>query len=518
MSQLELVAYHCPQCGGNVKIDSLVANVKCLHCDCVLKVEPKRADPSEKKPRSRGADKPPPFLPPREPTVVTKELGRYDVTLLRQSITETAGEAMVWVPLDEKRAGVYLVRVVEEGKGSSAKPVPGPLGEIALAMTRSLRERRDPGLAVKAALRALEASRAPGMLEAFAGVFDSDRSELVTLNAGVNGVLVHASVEEGRTMSGSWDRGSLDRRQLRTNNQDAFANRSPTHLARGDVLVVSSLGERRSIHEALDKHWNADSLEIARAVHTAYWDERINSWDAHVPPVGDVLIIGVRVRGNSEIRSAPDVPLTVKSFRSKLFDIAIAPAEGAFVDWRPLHSNRHQLVWLEGPGVTREAGEKIVAAALEVSDGQTGDNDNPRRAGRDAGIPGGVKALVIQVHDVHGKLSYWTRHWKSGFTLGTRSDRTPTHQQFDEGGDSWPRDGGRLLVPGELPITKAFAHLDQLPYHWQGGKASCLYELCKDHEDFAASESFVKAAAVAARRDDPNASLNGLGAVTRLPE
>ncbi|MEZ0229738.1 MAG: hypothetical protein ACAI25_14015 [Planctomycetota bacterium] len=518
MSQLELVAYHCPQCGGNVKIDSLVANVKCLHCDCVLKVEPKRPEPAEKRPaRARGDDKPPPFLPPREPTVVTRELGRFEITILRQSITESAREAMVWVPLDQHRAGVYLVRIVEEGKGSSGKPIDGPLGELAIAITKSLRERRDPGLAIKAALRAIDNSRKPGMVAAFAGVFDSEKSELVMLNSGVTGVLIHASVEEGRTISPSYDRGLLDRRQLRS-NPDIFANRDPIQLARGDVLVVSTVGDRRSIHEALDKHWSADSLEIARSVHEAFWEERINSYDAHIPPLGDVLVIGIRVRGNSEMRPEPEVPLAVRSFRSKLFDIALAPAEGAFIDWRPLHSNRHQLVWLEGPGVTKELGDKVVAGTLEVSDGQTGDNDNPRRAGRDAGIPAGVKVLVLQVHDVHGKCSYWTRHWKPGFSLGTRSDRNPTHQQFDEGGDTWPREGGRVLLAGELPFTKAFAHLDQLPYFWSGGKASCLYELGKDHEDHATSEGFLRAAAAGIKRDDPAATLNGLGVVTKLAE
>lgn len=517
MSQLELVAYHCPQCGGNVKIDSLVANVTCAHCGCVLKVEPQRAEKPERKQRAGEKERPPAFLPPREPTVVTRELGRFQVTLLRQSIREDAREAMVWVPLDEHRAGVYLVRIVEEGKGSSATPIAGPLGEIALAMTKSLRERRDPGLAIKAALRTLDSSRAPGLLEAFAGVFDSEKSELTMLNSGVNGVLVHASVEEGRTISPSYDRGALDRRQLRS-NPDVFANRSPILLTRGDVLTVSNVGERRSIHEALDKHWSADSLEIAKSVHEAFWHERINAYDSHVPPVGDVLVIGVRVRGNAEIRPEPEVPLSVKSFRSPLFDIALAPSEAGFVDWRPLHSKRHQLVWLEGPGVTKELGDKVVAATLEVSDGQTGDNDNPRRAGRDAEIPAGVKALVLQVHDVHGKLSYWSRNWTEGFTLGTRSDRTPTHQQFDEGGDSWPREGGRLLIPGEAPLAKKFAHLDQLPFYWSGGKASCLYELCKDQEDHATSESFLRATAVAIKHDNPAASLGGLGVVTKLAD
>src|SRR5207249_2183456 len=113
------------------------------------------------------------------------------------SIREDAREAMIWVPLDEQRAAIYLLRIVEEPRSNPSKPLAGPLGELALATTKSLRERRDPGLAVKAALRALDQSRSPGLLEAFVAVFDSKKSELTTVNAGCPGALVHASVELG---------------------------------------------------------------------------------------------------------------------------------------------------------------------------------------------------------------------------------------------------------------------------------------------------------------------------------
>ncbi len=512
MGELELVAYHCPQCGGNVTATASAENVRCEHCGCVLRVEGKKQEaPPPPPPRPKQPERPPPFVPPREPTVVTRELGRFEVTLLRQSIRPDPTEAMIWVPLDEERAGIYLLRIVSE-QGSVVKPLQGPLGELALAATKSLRERRDPGLALKAALRALDASRAPGFLGGFVAVLDSERSHVVALNAGAPGALLHASVELGSTTCPGYDHRALDRKQLRA-SQDAFGNEDPVLLARGDVLVVSSLGAPRSLHDALDKHWTASSLEVARAVHDAYWAERFKAWDSHVPPNGDVLVVAVRVRGNSELRPEPQASLPVKTFETKLFQVALAAGEGAFVDFRPLHSERHQLVWIEGapPELCAKAAESIFA----LFDGKSGDNDNARRAGREAGIPGGARALVLQMHDVHGKVSYWTQGWKSAFPLGTRTDRTPTHQQFDGGGEAWPRAGGRLLFPGSIPLARNFWLLDQLPLNWTGGKASCFYELAKDHEDHATGEGFLAALACAVRRDAASAPLDGIGAVTR---
>src|SRR5271170_7813292 len=99
MSELDLVAYHCPQCGGNVAVVSASENVACQHCGCVLRIEGERRRPPPEP--ARRPERPPPFVPPREPTFTSRELGRYQVTLLRQSIREDASEAMVWVPLDE---------------------------------------------------------------------------------------------------------------------------------------------------------------------------------------------------------------------------------------------------------------------------------------------------------------------------------------------------------------------------------------------------------------------------------
>ena len=75
------------------------------------------------------------------------------------------------------------------------------------------------------------------------------------------------------------------------------------------------------------------------------------------------------------------------------------------------------------------------------------------------------------------------------------------------------------LAEVQIPAFARFlrrSHLDELPHHWSGGKASCLYELGKDHEDLANGEKFLRSLAQAVRRDVSECPLDGLGAVTTV--
>ena len=64
---------------------------------------------------------------------------------------------------------------------------------IAEAALERLRERRDPGLAIKAALQALSDREQPGWLEGFVALFDAEQSQVVACNAGCASALIRAT-------------------------------------------------------------------------------------------------------------------------------------------------------------------------------------------------------------------------------------------------------------------------------------------------------------------------------------
>jgi hypothetical protein len=478
-------------------------------------------------------------VPLTEVTARTSAFGRLDVAVLRQPIHARARETLRWVPLDEARAALFLLRVVEVGgRGSERTPraAPALLDALARATEESLRARRDPGLAAKAALRALGAAGEPGALECFVALFDADRSVVTTYDAGCDGALVHASVEERRTIDAAPDRHGLLERLALSGEPEAFRNDAPRSLAAGDAVVVVSPGVAgagrgwgqgsRCVHEALRAAWPGGAPQtLARSVLDAYWAERETAWRSDEPPCGDLFLVAITVKSNRDLRAAPAAAPAPRVLETERFAVAFAPAPGAFVAWRPLPPARRAtvLVWLEGlpAGEAEALGAKVEAGVLEVLGGETGDNDNPRRAGRDglqrAGLQDdpAVRALVLWLGDEHGKVAFFTRGWRPPVDLLPRGERGGSGQQFDQGGEHWPKEGGRLLFPGGLPIAERAQHLETLATLWPGGKASALYETCLHHEDEATAADLFAAAARAARTDVPEAPLDGLCVLAR---
>jgi hypothetical protein len=532
---MELIVHRCPQCGAPVTVP--VARdqaIRCEHCGCSLRLEaPAAPKPSPPPARTRREEEPA-FLPRGEAALCALTLGRFEVALLRQAIRDDPVEAMVFLPLEKDRAAISFLRVVDKERGG--EPLAAPMDALADAAAESLRAQGDPGLAVKAALRALDASKAPGFLEAYVAVLDSRRSDVVSLNAGCSGALLHASVEEARTINPTFDRGCLDRRALR-GAPDAFANGQPLLLAAGDAVLLTSAGltgdgrgwahGQRSTFDAVEKNWGANAPELALAIKDSFWEQHARSHGRAKPPCGDLLAIAVRVRANAEI--VPATPLErfpIQRLVTPTFELALAPRPDAFFHWTPLHSERHGLLWIEGlpEGDNAAILEKAKKAVLSLLEGNTGDNENPRRAGREALVAMGlakdarVRMLVLEMNDRHSAVRFFTRGWRPGFGLSPRSERGGSLQHFDEGGHTWLKPGGRFVFPGELPITREITDEQQLATLWRGGKASSLYALAREHEEQRGSEAFLRALAGAARIDVPGVALGGIGVVTRTTD
>jgi hypothetical protein len=156
-----------------------------------------------------------------------------------------------------------------------------------------------------------------------------------------------------------------------------------------------------------------------------------------------------------------------------------------------------------------------VLAVLDRPD--HGDNENPRRAGREAlaalGRP--AELAVIQLIDVHAAVKFFCSGWGAPLLLDDRGDRS-TLQPYDGGGDSWLQGGARLLFPGSLPLAGPAPDPARLAPLWPGGKASRLYGAARDHWKTKSSERALEQLGRAAVSDVRVEALSGLALVTHL--
>ncbi|MGE0709841.1 MAG: hypothetical protein AB7N76_24910 [Planctomycetota bacterium] len=512
-----LVAYRCPQCGGGVELPEQGRALTCPYCDVAIHVEERApaasAEPARPaRPRPGREDEPPPYAPPHPHATTRARFGRFEVVVARQAIHARPREVMRWLPLGERFAALFLVRVLHD-----EEPLDDPalLEQVATALEERLRERRDPGLAARAALRALrDASPEAGELEVFAAVFDADKSQVLTYDAGCPGALWRASVEEGRLIDPVRDRGRLKVLDLR-GEADAFANGPRLELAAGDGVLVTSAGVagegrgwrhgQRSLFQGLgqraigrDPGWQTDEL------FAAYWRDRERA-RAATPPVGDLLVVALRVLGNKELGTAPP-PLSrePRTFETATFSLALLAAPEAFVQLREVRPRCHALTWLEGEGLDLAAAGPRFAERLEaLLGGETGDNDNPRRGGREglaaAGLEPespGLRALALFLGDEHAKVAFWLRGWSDApLVLPVRGERGGNLQVFDEGGHVWPSPGARLLFSAGLPFAASARAPADLGGAWPGGRASALYELALEHEEEGTAAALLRAVA-----------------------
>jgi hypothetical protein len=87
-------------------------------------------------------------------------------------------------------------------------------------------------------------------------------------------------------------------------------------------------------------------------------------------------------------------------------------------------------------------------------------------------------------------------------------------QQYDEGGQAWPKNGSRVFFPGALRTDQIAYNTEDLAGAWSGGKASRLYSALVDHWKTKKTDKALEKLALAARSDVTDQPVAGMALVT----
>lgn len=148
-----------------------------------------------------------------------------------------------------------------------------------------------------------------------------------------------------------------------------------------------------------------------------------------------------------------------------------------------------------------------------------GDNENPRRAGKEAMEAVGHRGrlLVLLLLNKYGRCKWYRHGWGQPIGLGARGlSDPPSSQMFDEGGEGTVPMGTRLFFPGSLRFSKSPQSATELAQSWHGGKASALYGKLFSHWRVPKSILCLSRFLQAIRADDPGAKLDGCCLVGRV--
>jgi len=526
---MRLQAPHCPSCGAPIDVPVGAERVTCGYCGSALVVHDERVSTRRPVPeRSQADDEETPYPEP-DATLWTRESPRFELSVIEQKIPDTVPELFSGVELGEDRFAFVSLRVVDR----EGRPVAHPLEAAFTALKTSLENDGDPGLAANLALDTLCQKPFEHRLECGVVLFEPKHMRVVPYAAGLGDGLLWASSEEGRCITIGGHQQALERKMLRETS-DHFSNGRTVQLAAGDLVLVPSAGFTgrgargysnglRALLDVGNEHLGEAPLRVVTLAKNAFWTEFQKQRRSVVAPVGDVRLAAVRAIPPT---LATALPPGLKShvFRSRRFELALLAAPGDALKLYPLKDERHVLVWLSAAsgGVSESQLDVAARAVLALLDGETGDNENPRQAGRDAlealGAPAeALRLAVIQLFDAYGRVKYFRHGWKQPVALGPRGFRGDSMQQFDEGGEATVDEGARLFFPGALVYEGQHGQAAQLANVWPGGKASRLYDALGGHWKTKRSEPALKQLALAAVSDAPGASLAGLALVTGVP-
>jgi hypothetical protein len=315
---------------------------------------------------------------------------------------------------------------------------------------------------------------------------------------------------------------------------DHFSNGRPILLAAGDLILVPSAGYLgrgargysegpRVLSEVANAQLGEEPLRVVTLAKNAFWAEFQKQRRSVNAPVGDVRVAAVRAISPPQASAIPK-QVSPRSYRSRRFEFTGLASAGDAMELVPLHTDRQVLVWLSpvSGGLPEGSIQKAVAAIKEVLDGETGDNDNPRKAGRDAlaalGLPpDSVRLSVVQFLDAFERVKYFRHGWKQPIALGPRGLRGDGMQQFDEGGEATVHEGSRLFYPGALVYEGQHHEAQDFATVWRGGKASRIYKALTAHWKTKKTERALTQLALAALSDESSAMLGGLALVTGVP-
>jgi len=520
---MRLQAPHCPACGAPIVGPPGGERVVCDYCQAVLVVAGERVTHRPPPPPRASEAAPAPFPQP-EATLHARELARFEISVIEQRLPGERGELFTWRELEGQRFALTWLRGIDK----DGRPVAVDLKPGLEALERCLHEDGDPGLAACRALEALCANGFAHRLECVCVLFDPRRMTATAYSAGARGALTWVSSEEGRPIVPNGNHDALERRSLRE-ARDHFSNMAPIHLVAHDLVVVGSAGfmgrgpgaTETRLRDTLNEHLGEAPLRIVSLAKNAFWDARNRTRAASLAPVGDVVLAAVRAVLPPVLQARPgDALLEAQS--AGRFEWAMLRSPGDEVVRLPLHGDREAIVWLSPVAGALDAAavQRAAMAVGGVLDRRDhGDNENPRRAGREAlaamgAGAGQVRLAVIQLLHQHRRVKYFRAGWKQPIALGDRGIRGDSLQQFDEGGEATVREGSRLFFPGSLPFEGEFGDAQSLAAAWAGGKASHLYEALVAHWKTRRTGPALERLALGASSDVPEASLAGLLLVT----
>ena len=524
---MQIQAPHCPSCGAPIDVPEQAARVTCAYCSAVLVIEAERVSTRNPRPQHRPAeeDDEAPYAEP-DATLWTKVSPRFELSVIEQKMPNAVPELFAGLELADERFAFVSLRVVDK----DGRPLAHPLEPAFEALRASLEEDGDPGLAANLALETLCARPFDHRLECAVVLFEPRHMRVTTYASGISSGLLWASGEEGRTLTIDGHRGALERKMLREAG-DHFANGRTVLLAEGDLILIPSAGYMgrgargfsegpRALNEVANAQLGEEPLRVVTLAKNAFWAEFQKQRRSVNAPVGDVRVAAVRAI-SPPLKTELPSSLRVETFRTRRFETSVLALPGDALALVPLHTDRQVLVWLSPVtgGLPEGALEKAVAAIKEVLDGQTGDNDNPRQAGRDALAalalpPDTVRLAVIQFLDAFERVKYFRHGWKQPLSLGPRGLKGDGMQQFNEGGEATVHEGSRLFFPGALEYEGQHGQPQEFATVWRGGKASRLYAAMAAHWKTKKTDRALQQLALAALSDEAEGEVSGLALVT----
>jgi len=531
---MRIQALHCPSCGAPLDVAVHAPRASCSYCHAVLIVEAERVSTNRAQtpPPPRKDDEVEPYPEP-DVTLSTWVAPRFELSFLEQNIADAPPEVFAGIELAEQRFALVYLRVVDQD-GRGVEVVLGPAFEV---LKESLASDADPGLAANLALDKLCEKPFAHKLECAIALFEPRHMRVTLYNAGCRDAFLWASSEQGRSITPGNAHDALERKFLRE-TKDHFQNLPPIHLAAHDVVVAASAGfcgrgkggssdGVRALHETLNAQLGEEPLRIVTLAKNAYWEafgeqrRRKNN----LPPSGHVKLAAVRAV-LPPLADAVPAGYEVSSVRSRRFELALLTKPNDVFRLVPLHADRQVLVWLspvkgELPAAVFDTACAAVVGVLDRTD--DGDNENPRRAGRDAYDAiamnaGQVRMAVIQLFDAFERVKYYRAGWKQPIGLGPRGVGDGSGgQQFDEGGEATVNEGARLFFPGGLQYENQHGNAESFVTVWPGGKASRLYEAFTQHWKTKKTAAALEKLTRAAVSDAPGSDLSGLAVVTGVP-
>ena len=530
---MRIQALHCPSCGAPLEAPPGEARATCGYCHAVLVVHDERVSTSRPPTPAKTAQSEVQPYPEPNVTLSTWVAPRFELSFLEQLIVDAPPEVFAGFELADQKFALCYLRVVDgDGRGLTVEL--GPAFEV---LKGSLETDADPGLAANVALEKLCEKPFPHKLECAIALFEPRHMRVTLYNAGCRDSIIWASSEEGRSITPGSAHDALERKFLRE-TRDHFKNLPPVHLAAHDVVVAASAGfcgrgrggsanGVRVLHETLTAQLGEEPLRVVTLAKNDFWADfqEQRSRKNNEVPFGHVKLAAVRAVLPSLVTALPP-GFAIENFRSRRFELSLLIRPNDEVQLVKLHADRQVLVWLSSvqgslaPGAFDIACEAVVSL-LDRPD--LGDNENPRRAGREAYDAIGLKSeqvrmAVIQLFDAHERVKYYRAGWKQPIGLGPRGVRDGSAgQQFDEGGEATINEGARLFFPGGLKYEGQHANVDSFVTVWAGGKASRLYEAFTQHWKTKKTQQALEKLARAAISDVPTTDLSGLAVVTGVP-